>query len=220
MKFSELPIHHAVLVTYGERAKYADSLWNELSSQSPAHRYFNQTVLDIETARAIISWAQSPYHGERVALISFHTAGLPAQNAMLKVLEEPKEGTRFILVTTHKKNLIDTVLSRVRYVEGSQESRVKSQERIHAKEFLSTPHGARMKVSSVVDLLARVDEEGRKDREAVKGFILELAESLKEYRADQRFIIETLECASYASDPSASGKALLEYLSLLLPVIK
>ena len=215
MKFSELPLHHAVLVTNENRQKYADNLWSQLSALSPAHRYFNQTVLDIETARTIISWAQSSYTGDRVALISFHTAGLPAQNAMLKILEEPRNSVRFILVTTHKNNVIDTILSRVQHVplhdEGDQEE---------ARAFLETKQGMRMKLPLIVDILARIDEEGRKDRESVKAFILSLIPLLQKEKAGSRYIEETLKIASYASDPSASGKALLEYLSLLLPVVK
>ncbi|MEN9338018.1 MAG: hypothetical protein RIQ41_332, partial [Candidatus Parcubacteria bacterium] len=47
-----------------------------------------------------------------------------------------------------------------------------------------------------------------------------LVSPLTEKKTNPRYITETLEIASYASDPSASGKALLEYLALLLPVIK
>ena len=43
---------------------------------------------------------------------------------------------------------------------------------------------------------------------------------LAENHVEARYITETLEIASYASDPSASGKALIEYLALLLPQIK
>lgn len=220
MELSILPHHHAVLVTVQNRDEYAGALWKELSSSSPAHRYFDQTVLDIDTARAIISWTQSPYHGERTALVSFHTAGLPAQNAMLKVLEEPPAGTRFILVTTHAKNLIDTVLSRVRHVNARQQTTDDRQQIQQAAMFMQAAPSARMKLPCVVELLSRIDEEGRKDREKVKEFILSLVPVLQQAKTSPRYVQEVLQSASYASDPSASGKALLEYLSLLLPVIK
>lgn len=216
MRFSELPKHHAILLTNTDRTAYGEGLWNELSALSPAHRYFNQTVLDIDTARAIISWAQSPYNDERVALISFHTAGLPAQNAMLKVLEEPRSNTRFILLTTDKSNLIDTVISRTQHIQIDSETRGDKR----AEEFLSTSPAFRMKLSHVIDLLAQLDEEGRKDREGVKGFILSLVDVMSKKKLESRYIVETLEIASYASDPSASGKALIEYLALLLPQTK
>ena len=54
----------------------------------------------------------------------------------------------------------------------------------------------------------------------MKSFILSVVNVLQEKKSEPRYITETLEIASYASDPSASGKALVEYLALLLPVIK
>ncbi len=215
MKFSELPNHHALLLTHDERVGYTGKLWKELSSLSPAHRFFNQTVLDIETARSIIAWAQTPYHEERVGLISFASAGIPAQNAMLKILEEPRTNTRFILVVPSRSALIDTVLSRLQHIPLTSQGVLDE-----AYAFLTSPSVSRMKLIFIAELLAQTDEEGRKDREAIKGYILSLADALKDKRSPRRFVEETLRIASYASDPSASGKALLEYLSLLLPTIK
>lgn len=216
MKLSVIPAHHAVLLIHENREEISNSLWNELQEISPAHRFFNQTVLDIDTARNIITWANTPYNDEKIALISFHTASLPAQNAMLKVIEEPPVGVRFILLTSNKESLIETVLSRVQEIK-SEGRKTKSDD---AEEFLNTNYSSRMKLPFVVSLLSKMDEDGRKDREQVRNFILSLAEVLKNKKAESKYILETLETASYASDSSASGKALLEYLSLLLPITK
>lgn len=215
MKFSEFPPHHAVVVTHPLRNEYGARLWEELRTLSPAHKFFNQTVLDIETARAITSFAQSAYNGEKIALISFHTASIPAQNALLKTFEEPRDGVRFILLTTDTSNLLGTVLSRTHHIQLDEMVSDR-----HAREFLSTTPAFRIKLSFITDVLARVDEEGRKDRESVKGFVLSLLPVLKESRVDSRYVTEVLEVASYASDPSASGKALLEYLALYLPEVR
>ena len=217
MKLSLIPTHHAVLLIHENREELSNSLWDELQNISPAHRFFNQTVLDIDTSRNIITWANTPYNDEKIALISFHTASLPAQNAMLKVIEEPPIGVRFILLTSNKESLIDTVLSRVQEF-NNEEQRTKNEE--PALEFLSTNYSNRMKLPFIISLLAKMDEEGRKDREAVRNFILSLVEVLRSKKVESKYILETLETASFASDSSASGKALLEYLSLLLPVTK
>lgn len=216
MKLSDLPVHHALLFTHPDRRGRADALWQELAHESVAHRFFNQTVLDIDTARAIISWAQTPYNDEKIALISFHTATVPAQNAMLKMLEEPRAGVRFILLTSNKENLIGTVLSRVReYQQTDNEEQVAKNDKAHI--FLSTPQIVRIQLPFVAELLAATDEEGRKDREGIRRFILSVADTLPKTQSSSRHIMETIEVASYASDPSASGKVLLEYLSFLLP---
>ncbi len=221
MLLSSLPTHHAILVTTNDRIVVSTDLWNELKGLSPIHRYFNQTVLNIETAREIISWAKTSYNDERVGIISFHTAGIPAQNALLKILEEPPSNTRFILITSNKSHLIDTVISRVLLHEEKENLNIHKD----AELFLSTNPTMRIKLPYIVKLLEKKDEEDRKDREAVRQFILNLAELLsqKKRRGDSlqnNHITETIAIASFASDPSASGKALLEYLSLLLPQMK
>ncbi len=221
MKLSELSHHHAILVTHPDRKILTDELWTELQTLSPSHRLFDATVLDIETAREVISWSRSSYDGERIGLISFHTAGLPAQNALLKVLEEPNEKTRFILVTSNKENLIDTVLSRVQHHEIHDDTLGTNND---AKLFLITSPVERMKLDFITKILTKTDEKDRKDREVVRAFILSLvhifASEKNVSKNYSRYTNEIIKISSYASDPSSSGKALLEYLSLVLPQTK
>ena len=209
--------HHALLFTPPNRKSFAETLWRNLERQSLGHVFHNLSVLDIDTARSIVSWVNSPYEGARTAVLSFHTITLPAQNALLKILEEPKAGVKFILVTSNKEALIPTLLSRL------QEQKIKDEIKItttQAEEFLQTPFNERMKLSSVVSLLSRTDEEGRKDREAVQEFILSLIPPLHRDPQYAQYILKVTEMASYAGDPSSSGKAIIEYLALLLPELK
>ncbi len=218
LTFLENNLHHALLITHQKRKELTSELWEKLQATSLAHRLFDPTILDIDTVRSIISWARSSYDGERIGLISFHTAGTPAQNALLKILEEPPLNTRFIIITNDAVNIIDTVLSRLSLVH------IETSESLEAdnstKLFLSTNPSQRMKLSCVTQLLEKKDEEDRKDREAVKAFILSLIPVLTSQKVPSQYITETLEIASYGSDTSSSGKALLEYLSLLLPQVK
>lgn len=206
--------HHAILLTHPERKELTERIWGELQHDSVAHRLFDATVLDIANARDIISWAKSAYDRERTGLVSFHTIGIPAQNALLKILEEPDNKTKFILVTSNKNDLIDTVLSRVLHHEIGK---IPEKQPEDAKYFLETPPTERMKLKFVTNLLAKKDKEDRKDREAIRMFILSLSSELTNNKASSKVIRETIEVASYASLPSSSGKMLLEYLSLLLP---
>lgn len=212
--FSSLT-HHANLFVYIDRKNFSEKLWGELRQDSPAHVYHDKAVFDIDSARALISWAQAPYNGKKIALISFHTITLPAQNALLKILEEPKETIQFILVTSNKEALIPTLYSRVRYIPIQTEG-VSS---LVAQKFLATSPAERMKLLEIGELLSAVDEENRKDREGVKVFILSLATLLGTYPGYENTILTTLEMASYAGDPSASVKMILEYLSLTIPQI-
>lgn len=209
--------HHALLFTSPNRKSFAEALWEKLDHRSIGHVFHNVSVLDIDTARSIVSWVNSPYEGKRTAVLSFHTITLPAQNALLKILEEPKVGVKFILVTSNKEALLPTLLSRL------QEQKILAEKKItttQAKEFLQTPFNERMKLASIVSLLARTDDEGRKDREGVQDFILSLIPLLNKDPRHAQYVVTVTEMASYAGDPSSSGKGIIEYVTLLLPELK
>ena len=209
--------HHATLFVHHDRKSFAENLWEELRGTSLANIFYPITVLDIDNARELISWANTPYEGEKVALLSFHTITLPAQNALLKIIEEPRSGVQFILVTTNIEAIIPTLYSRLNHVKLSYNEVPSDQSVI---TFITTSHSERMKLPAVVSLLTKTDEEGRKDREGVRTFILSIIGSGNHYKEIQPYIEELLELTSYAGDPSASGKALIEYIALLLPQVK
>jgi DNA polymerase III delta prime subunit len=208
--------HHATLFVHPERKAFAEELWSELKTQSPAHVLYDQTVLDIETVRGLISWANAPYDGKKIALLSFHTIGLPAQNALLKIVEEPFPTVSFIFVTTNKEAIIPTLYSRLQHREISSTSSSLD----NANLFLRTTSSERMKLPFIIQLLEARDEEDRKERENLRNFILTLTTVLTQYGEHASKALNTLEMASFAGDPSSSAKAILEYLSLLLPETK
>ena len=217
MNITDSLFHHAILFIHEDRKLFTKKIWKELSLKSIAHTLHDQTVIDIDTARKLITWANTPYEDEKIALISFHSITIPAQNALLKIVEEPRHGVRFIFITTNKDSIIPTLYSRLQEKTSTQELVQKNTE---GELFLATPYTQRMKLPYVVHMVSAVDEEGRKDRERVRLFILSLMPLFTQNKASQKHIEEVLATASYAGDPSSSGKALLEYLSLLLPQIK
>lgn len=208
--------HHATLFVRSERKSFVQQIWKELQAESLAHILHDKTVFDIETARALTSWVNAPYTDKKIALLSFHTITVPAQNALLKILEEPKTHVQFILVTTNVEALIPTLYSRLQHVELEEEQSTSS----ITKLFLNTPSQKRMKLPEIIALITAVDEEDRKDREGVRSFILDIVSILKKYPQYSSQTLVTIEMASYAGDSSASGKAIIEYLSLLLPELK
>lgn len=220
MKLIDLPKHHALLIVNHERELLTSLLEKQLLEDSHHHGVFNQNVLDIDTAREIISFANSPYNSNKTALISFHTATLPAQNAMLKVLEEPKERVSFIVVTGNREGLLPTVMSRLHEVNNKQIVNSRQQIDENAKKFFNTKPTERIKLKEVVNVLSEEDEMGRKNRESLKKFISSLVLFARENNLESEKLKKLIEMENYASDPSASGKMVLEYLSLLLPVIK
>lgn len=210
--------HHAKLIVHGERSLVTDHILKEYVN-NPALIVYNQNVIDIDTVRALSSWHIKEMNTKKVAVVSFHTITHQAQNAMLKLIEEPREDTSFIFMTTQKENILPTVLSRM--VEVRFDLHLDSAYE-NVEEFLKTSKVLRMKLPFVKKILEAEDKEGRKDRESVQIFCMQLEKVLadEDIVKNLREIKELRRVISYLGDSSGSPKMILEYLSLLLPVKK
>lgn len=56
-----------------------------------------------------------------VIIYSAHTLTLPAQNALLKTLEEPPSGCQIYLITSYPDQLLATILSRCQVISSSSQ---------------------------------------------------------------------------------------------------
>ncbi|MEM9336935.1 MAG: hypothetical protein AAGA35_03710 [Patescibacteria group bacterium] len=109
--------HHAVLYC-------GESLTNVIEKQAIVLTSVDTHVtevdrLDIATVRTIIQQAHvRPLQDTvQILLISAQTIAPEAQQALLKVLEEPPVTTNFVLLLPTTKGLLPTVLSRLAVVE-------------------------------------------------------------------------------------------------------
>ncbi len=85
----------------------------------------------IEQIRELRDWAfMAPMEGERkvAVLDDAHLMRPEAANALLKTLEEPPEGTLFILVTSEQSKLLPTIVSRCQIVRFHPLSRQEVEE--------------------------------------------------------------------------------------------
>lgn len=91
---------------------------------------FDRQVLEFEKALGIEDVRKiqekiflKPFKGERKALfvVMQQSATPDAQNAMLKLLEEPPANTLIYLITTNHLSFIPTVLSRAKLIEPEKE---------------------------------------------------------------------------------------------------
>lgn len=93
-----------------------------------------------------------PFQGVKKATIIYNAEGLTAeaQNASLKVLEEPPEDTVIILCTSNENLLLPTIISRCEIIRiKNLESRVKNKDiRAHPLEILA-PHLRSSRVEAV-----------------------------------------------------------------------
>lgn len=210
-----IPNHHAVCFTVSSREDFLPLVINALKEGKQYYEVTESNVIDIETARNLKEWNNKSFGMPKVMILSFHTITHQAQNALLKTFEEPNVDTRFILVTSHIHGLLSTVRSRLHVIEDGVVSVVPRSVSL----FLKTRPEDRMELSEVSELLDAKDEEDRKDREGVQQFIAHMYEACVKRGVDSVLCKELAEFVRYASDSSSSGKMILEYLSLRLPVV-
>lgn len=97
-----------------------------------------------------------PIRGDAKAIIvkDAHTATIAAQNAMLKVLEEPPATTLIILSATKKGFLLPTIVSRCDVIDhtryGSEYSREGTNHRMSLSSLQSFAEGERLRLAQEV----------------------------------------------------------------------
>jgi len=75
-------------------------------------------VISVDSIRKLYTQTRSVHAGKRVIIIDYaERMGHQAQNAFLKLLEEPGKGTYFILATHTPSRLLPTVLSRAQALD-------------------------------------------------------------------------------------------------------
>ena len=80
---------------------------------APFVKTFFTEEFKVEDAHAVIREAYIAEEGGKVLILSAFTYNIYAQNALLKLLEEPPRNISFILITRAKNALLPTVRSRM-----------------------------------------------------------------------------------------------------------
>ena len=102
-------------------------------------------------------------HGKRVALVAPAELMNPAAaNALLKILEEPPAGVYFILVSSHWRRLLPTVLSRCRSIVFSRPEPLLAERWLAAEGVKSAPELLRLAGGAPL-IAAEWAEQGRLD---------------------------------------------------------
>ncbi len=173
----------------------------------------------IDEARRLIEIASLKNYTDSVFLIVAPSMTTEAQQALLKLFEEPQAGTTFVLVVPPGV-LLPTLRSRMLPYVGSEKflrsvvTSTKSEEDV--SRFLhSTP-------KERSDLIAKLLKDDEGARERVREFVdaLEVALHEKIASTDARFGLRDVAMVrGYLRDRSPSLKMLLEHLAVSLPVV-
>jgi DNA polymerase III delta prime subunit len=174
-------------------------------------------TLSVDDARdlAILQEKKPVQSDKKIVLITANFITREAQNAMLKMFEEPKGSTYFFLLMP-RLGLIDTLKSRMIMIEGD----APKTSSIDPKKFLTMNPGTRLQ--EVKGLLERIAEDEKSKIEGL-AFINALELELKGQegamlsKQSAKLFEEIEKMRGYATDQGASLKMILEYLAIIVP---
>ena len=160
--------------------------------------------LSIGTVRRLIDQAYTqPLNpgGKRAIVVVAEQINVEAQNALLKVLEEPPEHTSFHFVISDHARLLPTLLSRFEAFSDTAKTEVRV-----AKDFIKLPIGQRL------ELVA--EKTSAKDVAWQRNLVSGLEQLCLEKELSNEVTLEVIFIKKYLQGPGASAKMLLEHLAL------
>jgi hypothetical protein len=232
-------LHHAYVIE-GERGKVFSELCDFLERDVGIVRRGNPDfwqaefdTLGIDESRALKEMqSRKAITGSKkifVVMVDFITR--EAQNALLKIFEEPTEGTHFFLIMPSVETLLPTLRSRLvvipKIVETFPQAEAGAGLRVSGltatypvPEAFLDAHPAE-RITLLKQLIAA------KNKALAIEFLNRLEEALynrmrTETMKEKNFFIlkEISKCRSYLHDRSPSMKMILEYISLAIPITK
>ena len=192
------------------------------------HQHFDNFTID--DARAIKSThLMRPVGatGKKIFVLSIHSIGHEAQNALLKMLEEPAEYAHFFLIVPSESMLLPTVRSRLRiiYVNGEKNasrngsSMVASAQNIEIADLAATflKQSRVKRLETIKKIIEDITKEKKTKQYAVE--FLNAVQKLIYERGDIRNVAGALHLTEvvrkYIHDRGAGTKMLLEYVALV-----
>ncbi len=215
-------LHHAYCIignaaeTLTELETFFKKDLHFITAGNPDFWYGEYDVMDIADSRALSELHQNkPTAGDKkIFVVSANFITEKAQNAMLKLFEEPRGDTHFFLILPSLNNILPTLRSRLMIVQNIG----KNSSLINVKDFLKGSIGERTK--EILKLMESIKDEEESKIEVVK-FInaleTELAKNVdfsKDAQKEVKMFEQIEKVRQYASEQSPSLKMLLEYLAL------
>lgn len=204
--------HHAYLLL-GERTQalsYLENLLHEVGFETvgnPDFFLYEEILFGIDDARDLIRRASEKAFGSRkVFFISSERMSAEAENALLKVFEDPFPHTHFFVSVRDEELLESTLRSRMMPVSVRGEANPTSSESDVARGFLSLPLKKRM-------ALAKEFGEGKHN---LSLFLDELLTLLRLEKDSQDKLQKVFEARRFSDDRSVLPRIIVEHLAVVL----
>ena len=211
-QFVQLPYTHH---TYGIES--SENIVDQLKTIIPREEcsYIFDRHYDsfkINDARAIKSLQSEKTDKPTVFIISFTIINTEAQNALLKVLEEPTANTYFILVFPNTKKLLPTLQSRLSLVSFDSLGSEKTERNIILGSFLE------MNLQERLDIIKKMTDKKSSDivtKSDVLLFLNDIEEYFHSQESKRTDIAEAIfNAREYVNANGASMKMILDMLAI------
>lgn len=182
--------------------------------------YENFTIDDARELKSLHSTRPIGITGKKIFIISTNAATVEAQNALLKLFEEPAEYAHFFLIVPSAHILLPTVKSRMQEVASnklqvaSRKNQADSELIDEAQKFLKMTPAKRLEV--VKKLIEDITKEKKTKQDAINflNAIQSVVHEEKGVKEGQKQL-ESIETArKYIHDRAPSVKMLIEYVAL------
>lgn len=161
----------------------------------------------IDDARSIKALQSEKTEKASLFVLKFFHITHEAQNALLKVLEEPSQNSYFILIFPYAKELLDTLKSRLHLLRVDDEY-----EGIQLEPYLKLSLEQRFAYNK------KVGESGKEDslsKEDIAKFLNE-AEMYLHTQGKRKEVFDILSLKKYLEAQGSSSKMILDQLAMIL----
>ncbi len=161
--------------------------------------------------------------GRKIFILEARFMTREAQNALLKLLEEPTADTHFFILMNGADTLLPTVQSRLMRI--AKETSAGGMEESRLWEFLCARSAERIAFLSKAPEFKDKDDSKQKNKYTAIQFLngIERLLYVREERISQetaKALEEITLCRGYLFDQSSSVKMILEHIALALPLYK
>lgn len=214
--FMKINNHHAYVIEgdFDQVVLDIKSSIGEGISVMDIFEYFFESF-SIDDARMIKELdIKSPVQGDKKYIIlKLNSITREAQNALLKVFEDPSLSSRFFVVVSSANIFIETILSRVEVLR--HESFGPKKEIFDAEEFLKSKKAKRL---DIVASLLKDLEAGKINKQDLMHFLVSIRNKVENSILDKgsydQKLLSVLSSLKFIRDKSGSAKLLLERVCL------
>lgn len=203
-------LHHAYLIlgNKNDADNIIGSFFEKLDIKpigNPDVVYLNEERLGIDEARNLKARSELKAFGtKKIFIINSLQITPEAQNALLKVFEEPSPNTIFFIIA-NKNHLLPTLLSRMNIIN------------LHSS-LLGVNESEKFLKLNTTERLLFIKKISEDENFTLSDFLDDLLVVLRQKKLMEE-VKKTFELSKFSNDPAANSRLILEHLALTLPTI-